>query len=376
MDNMERFVIQLKKQLMQEFEAQDRKGIYAFTQKSMAYNSNKIEGSTLTSEQTASLFDTGTILAADADFVFRTKDVEEMQGHFKMFNEVLKNLDCPLSADLIKRFHYQLKIGVFEDYANGYPVGEFKNRTNVVSDITTELPQNIPARIDDLVTRYNSSGQTLLDIAKFHAEYEKIHPFQDGNGRTGRAIILKQCLDSNLVPAIISDNDKLSYYHALHAAQVDNDFGKLVAFLEEAQDKYYSQAKDFIVLPKEKDIERSKLMKGFVERLKSQGINTWKADNTIGVCDKPDAVRCYVKNSSMMVGMDFSSGVMAISYNLELVSPQQLKQRDADAYKLYKDIRKTLKMYMREHNSDIFSEHFKTLDDKEPPLDNNTTKKV
>lgn len=257
-NNTERFVVQLKKQLIHEFEARDRKGIYAYTQKNMAYNSSRIEGNMLTSEQTAFLFDTGTILAADADFVFRTKDIEEMQGHFKMFDEVLKNLDCPLSTDLIKRFHYQLKIGVFEDYANGYPVGEFRNQPNFVSDIATELPQNIPARIDGLVERYNHSSQTLLDIAKFHAEYEKIHPFQDGNGRTGRAIILKQCLDSNLVPVIISDNDKLSYYHALHVAQVDNDFSKLVAFLEDTQDKCYSRIRDFIDSSSEKNTEYPK----------------------------------------------------------------------------------------------------------------------
>ena len=170
---------------MEEFNRQDRKGVYGFTQKNMAYNSNRIEGSTLTSEQTASLFDTGTIVSGEG-FVYRAKDVEEMTGHFKMFNEVLKNLDKPLSVDMVKSFHYQLKSGVFEDYANGYPIGEFKNRANQVSDIVTELPQNIPARMDNLIHQYNISNQELIDIVKFHTEYEHIHPFQDGNGRIGR----------------------------------------------------------------------------------------------------------------------------------------------------------------------------------------------
>lgn len=242
---MKNFVIRLKAQMIQELCNNDRKGIYAFTQKSMAYNSNKIEGSTLTSEQTASLFDTGTIVSSD-DFVYRAKDVEEMTGHFKMFNEVLKSLGKPLSADIIKKYHYQLKSGVFEDYANGYPVGKFKNRANQVSDIVTELPQNIPDRIDELVKQYNDSKQELLDIAKFHAEYERIHPFQDGNGRTGRAIILKQCLDSNIVPVIISDVDKFKYYHVLHIAQVDKDYRELLSFFENEQKKYYEQAKAYI----------------------------------------------------------------------------------------------------------------------------------
>lgn len=242
---MEDFVKRLKKQLILEFERRDRKGVYAFTQKNMAYNSNSIEGSTLTSEQTAALFDTGTI-AAGGDFVYRAKDVEEMTGHFRMFNEVMKNLDKPLSAEMIKAFHYQLKSGVFEDYANGYPVGEFKSRANQVSDIVTELPQNIPDRINGLIERYNSGSRGLLDIAVFHAEYERIHPFQDGNGRTGRAVILKQCLDSNLVPVIISNDDKAIYYHTLHSAQTEGNYGGLLDFFIKEQSKYYEQIKNYI----------------------------------------------------------------------------------------------------------------------------------
>lgn len=241
----EAFVIQLKQQLIREFQNQDRKGVYAFTQKNMAYNSNRIEGSTLTSEQTASLFDTGTMISV-GEFIYRAKDVEEATGHFKMFNEVLKNLDKPLTVDMIKAFHYQLKSGVFEDYANGYPVGEFKNRANQVSDIVTELPQNIPERIQSLVEQYNTGSRTLMDIVKFHAEYEHIHPFQDGNGRTGRAIILKQCLDSNIVPVLISDDEKLRYYHALHSAQTEGNYDDLLSFFKQEQNRYYEQIKFYL----------------------------------------------------------------------------------------------------------------------------------
>ncbi len=243
---MNLFVKKLKEQLLEEFQRGDRKGVYGYTQKIMAYNSNKIEGSTLTSEQTASLFDTGTINGTE-DFVFRAKDIEEMTGHFKMFNQVLKSLDKPLTSDMIKSFHYQLKSGVFEDYANGYPVGEFKSRANQVSDIVTELPQNIPSRIEKLINDYNCGNKELIDIVKFHTEYEQIHPFQDGNGRTGRAIILKQCLDGDIVPVIISDSEKTVYYHALHLAQTEKNYEKLLNFFIEEQGKYYRNIKCFIV---------------------------------------------------------------------------------------------------------------------------------
>ena len=131
--------------LIHRFEVEQRKndrgGIYALTQRMMAYNSNKIEGSTLTEKQTASLFDTGTLASEDA--VIRAKDVEEATGHFLMFNEMLKTYSLPLSHELIKRYHYKLKSGVFEDLANGYPVGAYKNRRNMVSDIVTALPEEV-----------------------------------------------------------------------------------------------------------------------------------------------------------------------------------------------------------------------------------------
>jgi len=237
----------LKSSLLREFSVGDRKGVYSLTQKLMAYNSNKIAGRTLTSEQTAMLFDTGTVFSENERAVYKAKDIEEMTGHFKMFNEVLKSLDKPLDSNMIKRFHYQLKIGVFEDYANGYPVGEYKNRANQVSDIETELPQNIHARMEALILKYNSGKKQLADIAGFHAEYERIHPFQDGNGRTGRAIILKQCLDSDIMPVIITDNDKAVYYSALHKAQTENELKPLLDFFEREQAMYYEKIKNFIV---------------------------------------------------------------------------------------------------------------------------------
>lgn len=173
------FVEELIHRFEVEQQKNDRGGIYALTQRMMAYNSNKIEGSTLTEKQTASLFDTGTLSSEDA--VIRAKDVEEMTGHFLMFNEMLKTYDLPLSHELIKRYHYKLKSGVFEDLANGYPVGEYKNRRNMVSDIVTAMPEEVEGRMTELLEWYHALPQhTLADLAKFHADYEAIHPFQDG----------------------------------------------------------------------------------------------------------------------------------------------------------------------------------------------------
>ena len=236
---------QIKNIILNEFNNQEKKGLYSATQKIMAYNSNRIEGSTLTSEQTASLFDTGTLVSNGIE-VYKAKDIEEMNGHFKMFNEMLKTLDNPLSSKLIKQYHYQLKSGVFEDLANGYPIGEYKNKVNIVSDIKTSSPKEVPQKIQTIIDEFNNSDKTIEDIAKFHAKYEHIHPFQDGNGRTGRMIIVKQCLENGLIPVIIKDNDKLLYYRALHLAQVEENYTGLINFFINSQKEYFNYIKDFL----------------------------------------------------------------------------------------------------------------------------------
>ena len=235
----------IKDRIIKDFETNYRKGLYSLTQKMMAYNSNRIEGSTLTSEQTASLFDTGTIVS-DGVEVYKAKDIEEMHGHFKMFNQMLKYIDAPLSISLIKSYHYQLKSGVFEDTLNGYPIGEFKNRANQVSDIKTARPDEVEQKLSALLDEFDQSDKQLNDIAAFHAAYENIHPFQDGNGRTGRIIIIKQCFDNGFVPVIINDNDKLLYYRALHRAQVNEDVSELVDFFKKSQKQYLQDIDNFV----------------------------------------------------------------------------------------------------------------------------------
>jgi len=227
------------KELLERFEIErsrfDRSGIYAFTQRLLAYNSNKIEGSMLTEEQTASLFDTGTIFASE-NTVYRSKDIEEMSGHFLMFNHMLKTLDLPLSEKLIKEFHFYLKTGVFEDMANGYPVGEYKNRANIVSDIETSSPSMVSERMGELLAAYEKNNKYSIEVLmKFHAEFEHIHPFQDGNGRVGRMILLRECLKHEIIPVIIKDETKMEYYHALHSAQVDGNYRLISDYAKKQQ---------------------------------------------------------------------------------------------------------------------------------------------
>lgn len=245
--NDKTFTEELKKRLLIEFSRQDRSGVYGYTQRSMAYNSNKIEGSTLTEKQTASLFDTGSFYPDSEDDIFRAKDVEEMNGHFKMFNYMLKHLGEPLTEELIKGMHRALKEGVFEDQANGYAIGDWKKRRNMVGTITTALPEEVPEKITNLVTSYaKKRNVTIVDIVKFHAEFEKIHPFQDGNGRVGRMILLKQCLDANIIPVIIRDNNKMEYYRCLDRAQNKHDFASLTEYFEKEQGQYFNDVRGMI----------------------------------------------------------------------------------------------------------------------------------
>lgn len=140
--NMEMdFWVFLLKRFKIERDKFDRSGVYAYTQRLLAYNSNKIEGSTLTEEQTAALFDNG-ILPKPDDY-YRAKDVEEMNGHFLMFNKMLDTLDEALTPELIKLFHCELKSGVFEDRANGYAIGDYKKRPNMIGMYQTVRPENV-----------------------------------------------------------------------------------------------------------------------------------------------------------------------------------------------------------------------------------------
>ena len=229
---IERFIIERKRF--------DRSGVYAYTQRVMAYNSNKIEGSALTPEQTASLFDNGTLPQNDS--FYRAKDVEEMNGHFLMFNYMLDTINEDLTEELIKRFHYELKSGVFEDRANGYAIGEYKKRPNMVGMYKTVLPDEVATEMASLLEWYCKQEKDLNTMAEFHARYEMIHPFQDGNGRTGRMILFRECLkNEGISPFIILDENREIYIEGLREYREQQKIDKLVKLMNKEAEDYYQQ---------------------------------------------------------------------------------------------------------------------------------------
>ena len=234
---IERFLIERKRF--------DRSGVYAYTQRAMAYNSNKIEGSTLTPEQTASLFDNGTLPQNEG--YYRAKDVEEMNGHFLMFNYMLDTLNEDLTEDLIKHFHYELKSGVFEDRANGYAIGAYKERPNMVGMYKTVHPNQVTEEMSQLLDWYKKQEKNMCILAEFHARYEMIHPFQDGNGRTGRMILFRECLKyPELNPFIILDINRDKYIEGLKEYRDNQKTEKLVLLMNQEIEDYYSQCKYFM----------------------------------------------------------------------------------------------------------------------------------
>lgn len=222
----------------------DRSGVYAYTQRLLAYNSNKIEGSTLTEEQTASLFDNGTLPKSD-DY-YRAKDVEEMNGHFLMFNKMLDALDESLSQELIKQFHYELKSGVFEDRANGYAIGDYKQRPNMIGMYQTVRPENVTQEMYILMDWYNNQEVDISVLAEFHARYESIHPFQDGNGRTGRVILFRECMKNGIVPIVIEYANRNEYLEALKEYREEKALSKLISLFEKEQQFYLEKCKYFM----------------------------------------------------------------------------------------------------------------------------------
>ena len=237
------FIRNLLERFKIEHTKRDRSGVYGFTQRLLAYNSNKIEGSTLTEEQTASLFDTG-ILPKTDDY-YRAKDVEEMNGHFLMFNKMLDTLDAALDQQIIKSFHFELKSGVFEDRANGYAIGDYKKRPNMIGIHQTTLPSQVPEAMTELLNWYHAQDISLETLAEFHARYEIIHPFQDGNGRTGRIILFRECLRHDISPFIIEDANRPEYLEALKAYRQDGTVTALATLFQKEQEFYFNQCEYF-----------------------------------------------------------------------------------------------------------------------------------
>ena len=188
-------------------------GFYHELQIRMTYNSNHIEGSRLTENQTRMIFETNTVDAGDGVSV---DDILETVHHFRAVDYVIDVAEEKLTEDIIKHLHYILKHDTKDSLLGWFAVGDYKQRTNTVGGHETTKPKEVPAKMQALLAEYNAKKTvTVNDIIALHAEFEYIHPFQDGNGRVGRLVALKECLRHNIVPFIIEDSKKNFYYRGL-----------------------------------------------------------------------------------------------------------------------------------------------------------------
>jgi len=200
--------------LREEREMRLKGGLYHFTQIKFAYNTNRIEGSRLTEDQTRYIYEANTINTGDNQTA-NVDDIIETVNHFTCFDYMLKIAEEPLSEKIIKEFHNILKRGSSDSFRDWFKVGDYKTRENFVGDLKTTPPSRVKNDMNALITKYLTENIVLDKIVEFHYDFEKIHPFQDGNGRVGRLIMFKECLKHNIVPFIIEDEHKQFYYTGL-----------------------------------------------------------------------------------------------------------------------------------------------------------------
>ena len=210
-------------------------GIYHKVQIDLTYNSNHIEGSRLTHEQTRYIFETNTIGMSTE--VVNVDDIVETTNHFRCIDLILDRAKEKLTEHLIKELHGTLKAGTSDSRKDWFAVGEYKRLPNEVGGQETTLPEEVHTKMKELLIEYNAKKQKVLeDILDFHVRFERIHPFQDGNGRVGRLLMFKECLANNILPFIITDNLKLSYYRGL------SEWGHINGYLTDtcltAQDEF------------------------------------------------------------------------------------------------------------------------------------------
>lgn len=223
-------------------------GIYHKTQIDLTYNSNHIEGSRLTHDQTRYIFETNTIGVENE--VLNVDDVIETSNHFRCIDLIIDHAASTLSEHFIKKLNHILKTSTSDSRKDWFAVGEYKRLPNEVGCMQTSLPEEVADRMKALLSDYNAvPKKTLDDILDFHVRFERIHPFQDGNGRVGRLIMFKECLKYNIVPFIIEENLKLFYYRGLK--EWYNEKGYLTDTCLTAQDKYKAYL-DYFRIPYEK----------------------------------------------------------------------------------------------------------------------------
>ena len=210
-------------------------GIYHKTQIDLTYNSNHMEGSRLTHDQTRYIFETNTIGVENESL--NVDDVIETANHFRCIDTIIDNAKSGLTEKFIKELHLILKNGTSDSRKDWFAVGDYKKLPNEVGGMETAVPEDVSEKMKTLLSEYNQKEEkSIEDILDFHVKFEKIHPFQDGNGRVGRLIMFKECLKYNIVPFIIEDDLKIFYYRGLK--EWNNKKGYLMDTCLTAQDKY------------------------------------------------------------------------------------------------------------------------------------------
>ncbi len=209
--------------LKEEKERKYSGGIFHKTQIELTYNSNHIEGSKLTHDETRYIYETNTIGIDNK--AINVNDIIETVNHFRCIDYIIDNGDKKLSETMIKEIHRILKSGSLDQYKYSFKVGRYKALPNEVGGRETTLPENVSKEMKELLSSYNlKKKKSLFDIIDFHVQFERIHPFQDGNGRVGRLIMFKECLKNNITPFIISDELKMFYYRGLNEWGIINEY--------------------------------------------------------------------------------------------------------------------------------------------------------
>lgn len=238
--------------LQEEMKMGLKGGLYHQTQIKLAYNSNRIEGSRLSEDQTRYIFETNTI-HVEPEEAASVDDIIETVNHFSCFDYMLAHAREDLSEAMIKEFHRILKGNTSDARKDWFRVGDYKVRPNMVGDMKTTDPEKVAAAMEKRLAAYHRKSRiTLMDLMDFHHEFESIHPFQDGNGRVGRMILFKECLKNDVMPFIIDHEHKLFYYRGLK--EYHSGKGCLLDTCRSAQDRYGHQVRYFFP-----DLEQTEL---------------------------------------------------------------------------------------------------------------------
>ena len=235
----------LLERLREEKDAGTRGGIYHKVQVELTYNSNHIEGSRLSLEQTRLIFETATIGVQDGNI--HVDDIVETSNHFRAIDYVIDNAEKPVSGTLLKELHRILKTGTRDSTKDWFAVGDYKVLPNEVSGMPTTPPEEVPMAIKALLAAYEPHrAHDFEGIVDFHVRLERIHPFQDGNGRVGRLVMFKECLANGITPFIIADDMKGYYYRGLN--EWDDERGFLMGMCLSAQDRFAASL-DYFRIP-------------------------------------------------------------------------------------------------------------------------------